>query len=169
MTKHKRPSPRDTGRHDTKANAEDVASLINERRKYEDWIAAVEAKRDVTPAHVFTRVHADYETRLRAIVDKLASHTNSLNDELATLKKRLAQIDAEIRKHEDERAEIEIRGQVGELDEEDLSEALSEADEGLAKLATSRKAVETDVERVTEFFAAASGGPSPSRASFDEL
>ena len=71
MTKHKRPSPRDTGRHDTKANAEDVASLINERRKYEDWIAALEAKRDVTPAHVFTRVHADYETRLRAIVDKL--------------------------------------------------------------------------------------------------
>jgi len=180
MSKPKRHTLRDDARSsEPKANSDDVASLINERRKFEDWIAALEAKEAQTPAPVFTRVHADYEARLHAVVDKLASHTSSLGDELAGLKKRLAKIDDEIRQHQDERAETELRSQVGELDSAALTEALDAADEGLAQLAASRKAIETDLVRVTEFFAAARGGPAPSaasstparpsQASFDEL
>jgi hypothetical protein len=180
MSKPKRHTPRDDARSsEPKANSDDVASLINERHKFEDWIAALEAKEAQTPAHVFTRVHADYEARLHAVADKLAAHTSSLGDELAGLKKRLAKIDDEIRQHQDERAETELRSQVGELDSAALTEALDAADEGLAQLAASRKAIETDLVRVTEFFAATRGGPAPSaasstparpsQASFDEL
>lgn len=177
MTKHKRPTPRDDARSEPKTNTDDVASLINERRKFEDWIAALEAKKAQTPAQAFTRVHGDYETRLRAVVEKLASHTSSLGNEVAGLKKKLEKIEDEIGRHEDERAEIELRAQVGELDPEELTEALGAAAEELARLAASRSAIEADLVRVNEFFAAASGGPAPSgsstpppsRASFDEL
>ena len=179
MTKHKRPTPRDDARSEPKTNTEDVASLINERRKFEDWIAALEAKKAQTPAHVFTRVHGDYETRLQAVVDKLASHTSSLGNEVAGLKKKLEKLDDEIGRKQDERSEIELRSQVGELDSEELDDALRAADDELARLAASRNTIEADLVRVTEFFAAAGGGPAPSprstvapresRASFDEL
>ena len=33
-----------------------VAGLMLERQKFEDWIATLEAKRAVTPPHVFDRV-----------------------------------------------------------------------------------------------------------------
>jgi len=176
MTKQKRPTPRDDARREPKANTDDVASLINERRKFEDWIAALEAKRAETPGHVYTRVHADYEARLQSVVEKLASHTSSLGNEVAGLKRKLDKIDDEIGHGQDERAEIELRSDVGELDSAEVTEALRAADDGLAHLAASRKAVEADLVRVTEFFAAAGGGPAPSvtpprlsRASFDEL
>jgi hypothetical protein len=176
MTKHKRPTPREDARSEPKTNTDDVASLINERRKFEDWIAALEAKEAETPAHVFTRVHADYEKRLQAVVEKLAAHTSSLGNEVARLKKKLEKIDDEIANHQDERSEIELRSHAGELDTAELDDALREADEGLAQLTASRNAIEADLVRVTEFFAAATGAPAPSttpkrlsRASFDEL
>src|SRR5712691_11670829 len=100
MTKHKRPTPRDDARSEPKASTGDVASLINERRKFEEWIAALEAKKAQTPAHVFTRVQADYEARLRVVVEKLAAHTSSLANEVAGLKKKLERIDDEIGRHQ---------------------------------------------------------------------
>src|SRR5258707_2079247 len=109
MTKARRPTPRDDARSEPKVSTEDVATLINERRKFEDWIAALEAKKAQTPAHVFTRVHADYEARRQAIVEKLSAHTSSLGNEVAGLKKKLEKIEDEIAHHEDERAEIELR------------------------------------------------------------
>ena len=181
MSKQKRHTPRDDSHAAApKSTADDVASLINERRQFEEWIAALEAKRDQTPPHVFTRVHADYEKRLLGVVERLASHTGSLAEEQAGLKTRLEAITDEISHHQDERAEIELRAHVGELADDAVNDAYRAADEQLERLAADRKAVETDLLRVTEFFTAAGGGalaaataapgsPRPSRGTFDEL
>jgi hypothetical protein len=40
-----------------------VGTLMDERRKYESWLAALAARRGTTPERVFTRVHADYSAR----------------------------------------------------------------------------------------------------------
>ncbi len=176
MTKHKRPTPRDDARSEPKSNTSDVVSLITERRKLEEWIAALEAKKSQTPPQAFMRVHADYDARLHVVVEKLTAHTSSLGNEVAGLTKKLEKIDDEIEQRQDDRAEIELRSHVGELDTDELDEALRAADDGLAQLAASRNTIEADLVRVTEFFAAATGGPAPSstpprqsRASFDEL
>jgi len=182
MSKPKRQTPRDVAPAGAPQSAiADVALLINERRQFEEWIAALEAKRAQTPAQVFTRVHADYESRLRAVVEKLASHGSSLGEELDALKKRLRQIDVEINDHQEERVEIELRAQVGELSTAAVTEALRAADAELAQLVTARKAVDEDIVRVGEFFTAAAGGAAPSapsasppprrssRTGFDEL
>jgi hypothetical protein len=39
---------------------EEVRTLVAERQRYEDWLAALEAKRAETPVRVFERVHGDY-------------------------------------------------------------------------------------------------------------
>ena len=174
---NRRPMPRMDARPESKASSfEDVVSLIKERRKYVDWIAALEAKRDQTSPQVFTKVHADYEERLRAVVDKLASHRGTLGEEQAGLRKQLEAIEHELGQHQDQRAETELRAHVGELSAAALTEALRVADTEIERLAGTRTSVETDLARVTEFFAAADGTgtlPAPTQrrspSGFDEL
>ena len=60
-----------------------VESLMDERRKFEHWLAALEARRSATPERVFTRVHADYHDRLDSVVEQLKEHTEGLRAELA--------------------------------------------------------------------------------------
>jgi hypothetical protein len=48
-----------------------VESLMAERRKFEHWLTALEARRSTTPERVFTRVHADYHDRLDSVVEQL--------------------------------------------------------------------------------------------------
>ena len=52
-----------------------VESLMAERRKYEQWLAALEARRSTTPERVFNRVHADYHDRLDAVLEQLKAKT----------------------------------------------------------------------------------------------
>jgi hypothetical protein len=51
MSKPRKPSPRDAARPESKSSAlEDAVSLLRERKKYVDWIAALEAKRNRLPS-----------------------------------------------------------------------------------------------------------------------
>ena len=52
---------------DSNTALNEVPALLEERRKYEGWLSALEARRDSTPAHVFERVHNDYRTRLQQV------------------------------------------------------------------------------------------------------
>ena len=70
-----------------------VESLMAERRKFEQWLSALEARRATTPERVFTRVHADYHDRLDAVVEQLKEHTEGLRAELASLTLRLTAIE----------------------------------------------------------------------------
>lgn len=178
MSKPGKKGSRDEVRPENKVNAfDDVAALVKERRKYVDWIAALEAKREHTPSGVYAKVHLDYETRLQSVVDKLAAHRDTLADEQKTLRRKLEELTAQIEHHEEQRAETEIRAQVGELSAAALTEALRVADTELERLAAKRSSIEADLGRIEEFFAAAEGKPTtPSRPSqpkaaggFDEL
>ena len=69
-----------------------VAALMLERQRFEAWIAALEAKRAITPPHVYERVRGDYETRLREVVQKLIGRTTDLKETVAALTARLAKL-----------------------------------------------------------------------------
>jgi hypothetical protein len=176
---HKRPVAREEPAPALGASSfDDVVSLIRERRKYVDWIAALEAKKDSTPAQVYRRVHADYEKRLAEVGEKLASHRGTLASEQEDLRKKLEELDAQIQHHEEARAETELRAHVGELTAVALTEALRVSESQLDKLGSQRKSIETNLARLAEFFAAADGkGNLPSTSSprpagqgnFDEL
>jgi hypothetical protein len=58
-----------------------VETLMAERRKYEGWLEALEARRASTPERVFTRVHGDYHDRLDAVIQQLKEHTEGLRAE----------------------------------------------------------------------------------------
>lgn len=127
-----------------------VSALMAERRRYEGWIAALEARRAGTPDHVFTRVHSDYMTRLDAVLVQLTSHADDLRRALGSLEARRDALSADHGRAEDERAETELRAHVGELTAEDWQRSAAASDGTLAELSARRNDVEQELVRTRE-------------------
>jgi hypothetical protein len=138
-----------------------VGTLMEERRKYESWIAALEARRATTPQRVFTRVHDDYSDRLDAVIDQLKEHTEGLRDELASLTSRLTSLEEEQQQRRDERAEAELRAHVGELSAEAWNEVAAEADRSLEALTSKHVELEHERSRTRELLTEAERPPTP--------
>ena len=141
-----------------------VESLMAERRKFEQWLAALEARRATTPERVFSRVHADYHDRLDAVVEQLKEHTEGLRAELASLTLRLTAIDEEQQQRRDERAEAELRAHVGELSPEAWEQIARDADQSIESLTVKNAELEAERGKTRELLAEAER-PSPPRGA----
>jgi hypothetical protein len=160
--------------HDTGADARSgagddssltlVESLMAERRKYEQWLAALEARRDSTPDRVFTRVHADYHDRLESVVEHLKEHTEGLRAELASLTLRLTAIEEEQQQRRDERAEAELRAHVGELSPQAWAQVAAEADGSIEGLTAKHAELESERRKTRELLNEAER-PTPPRTA----
>jgi len=141
-----------------------VESLMAERRKFEQWLAALEARRATTPERVFSRVHADYHDRLDAVVEQLKEHTEGLRAELASLTLRLTAIDEEQQQRRDERAEAELRAHVGELSPAAWEQIARDADQSIESLTEKNAELEAERGKTRELLAEAER-PSPPRGA----
>jgi hypothetical protein len=138
-----------------------VGALMDERRRIEAWLAALDARRAETPKHVFTRVHADYTSRLESVIERLVAHTDGLRAELTTLTTRIATLDEQRHRARDERVEAELRAHVGELTENAWKELMSASDASIASLDAQHAAAEEDLRRTRELLADAERPPTP--------
>lgn len=134
---------------------------MEERRRYEAWLAALDARRSETPKHVFTRVHADYTARLESVIHRLVAHTDGLRAELTTLTTRIATLEEQQHRARDERAEAELRAHVGELTENAWKEVAAASDSNIASLAAQHAAAVEDLRRTKELLADAERPPTP--------
>jgi len=138
-----------------------VESLMAERRKYENWIAALESRRATTPERVFSRVHADYHDRLDAVIEQLKEHTEGLRAELASLTLRLTAIEEEQQQRHDERAEAELRAHVGELSPDAWNQVAAEADRSIEGLTAKHSELESERMKTRELLNEAERPPTP--------
>ena len=113
---------------------ENVAALILERQRIENWLATLDARRASTPDNVYQRVRGDYAARLKTITDQLMARSAALKSHMDQVGARLTQFGAEAQKLRDIRAESELRMQVGELSVTDWNAKARECDEGIARL-----------------------------------
>ena len=127
-----------------------VETLMAERRKYETWLETLEARRQSTPEHVFTRVHADYHDRLDAVIQQLKEHTEGLRVELASLSSRISSLDHEQQQRRDERAEAELAAHVGELSPDAWKEIANESDKAIDALTARHGELERERLRTRE-------------------
>lgn len=139
---------------DEEKSLTDVAALMRERQKYEAWLAALEARRGSTPEHVFERVRADYEARLDRVMSDLLSHRDALEDRVRDLGDRLAVLEASERQRRDQRAEMELRAAVGELVEDDFTQAAREVEEAIARAHAEKGEVKSALEETNELLLA---------------
>ena len=136
--------------NDTNRPLNEVPALIQERRRYEQWLAALDARRDTTPQHVLERVKADYQGRLQRVQEQLALHRQSILEERASVESRRSLIEAEEQLRRDERAELELRSHVGELAGAEADGAFRAVDDALEQLAHERKQLEVRIEELEE-------------------
>src|SRR4051812_26974667 len=140
---------------------EAVGALMAERRRFEGWIDALNARQATTPQHVYERVHLDYTTRLNAVIDKLTSHADSLRRAMETLTARITDLAAEQQRAEDQRAESELRAHVGELWAKDWESTAAASDATIAQLVDRRKEAELELSRIRELVESTSRPATP--------
>ena len=139
-----------------------VSALMQERQRFEAWIAALEEKRSITPPHVYERVRGDYDARLREVVQKLIGRTSELKDTVAALTARLAKLQSDENAKRDERYEAELRATVGEFEVGAWEKLRNSIDETIARLSSERTGVSTELARVQQILSmagAAAGAP----------
>ncbi|HUX33531.1 MAG TPA: hypothetical protein VMV51_06625 [Gemmatimonadaceae bacterium] len=134
-----------------------VTALMQERAKFENWLATLESRRDATPPNVYDRVRQDYEKRLAGVVEELGTHAAELESQAERYATRLGELGDQEQAKREERAEAELRAHVGELSPDEWEVMSREADDALAALAAEQAVVGADLNRVYELLGAATG------------
>jgi hypothetical protein len=142
-----------------------VSALMQERQRFEAWITALEEKRSITPPHVYERVRGDYEVRLREVVQKLVGRTTELKEMVAALTARLAKLQTDENAKRDERYEAELRATVGEFETGQWEKLRGSIDETIARLASERTGVSTELARVQQILSMAGAAASAAVAA----
>ncbi len=146
-------------------SVETIATLIEERHRYEKWLGALDARQATTPPPVYTRVRADYEERLTAVLDRLGIQSVELRENIDTLATAVASLQSHVDGKRDERAEAEVRAAVGEFTAEQWDAMSHTADGEIARIEGQRGEMASELNRMQELLAAASApppGPAPS-------
>lgn len=134
--------------------------LLEERRQYETWLARLDAAADTTPEHVRTRVRADYEARLEAVMDELKSYAQQAQQLIAHKRQRLEELARREKEAADRLKETELRHAVGEYDEAEWPKVHRAAQGELIAVRKELKAVQSDIARLEELQGAVRG-PRP--------
>jgi hypothetical protein len=132
---------------------DDMNALLEERARYEKWIAQLTAKREQTPPHVFERVRTDYASRLDAVMSQLRSRAEGLQTSASTLEERTGALGTEESLRRDARAEIELRSMVGEYSTERAESELAACDADINRLESERTAAMAELGRLQEILA----------------
>src|SRR5687768_2843913 len=132
---------------------DDLNALLEERARYERWIAQLTAKREQTPPHVFERVRTDYASRLETVMNQLRSRGESLEATTSSLEERTNGLASEESLRRDARAEIELRAMVGEYSQERANAELAACDADIGRLESERSSSTAELRRLQEILA----------------
>ncbi len=138
---------------------EEVRTLVAERQRYEDWLSALEAKRDATPVRVFERVQGDYVARRRDVMERLREHVGGLAAMASDFDTRVGALEAQLNTLEDERAEAMLRTEVGEFDADRWERVRQDVEAQIAQLGEQRTALLAEVDEVRTLLASARSEP----------
>jgi hypothetical protein len=143
----------------------DIETLLAERKKYEAWLAQLEAKRSSAAAHVYDRVLADYTKRLDDVRSRLRAEADTLRSLVSDLEARLAKELDRVTRKSDERAEAELRAMVGEYSDKEWGALRGKLDSAIADLRAKFDSTERELVDLKDLLASVTGVPAPARAS----
>lgn len=142
------------------ATMEAVHKLLDERHKYEGWLTALQARKEVTPEHIFQRVNADYSSRLSTVTQQLASYADQIKAALEQLTEKLADLVNQEAECSDERDEAELRSIVGEYTAEEWESVKETTEQQLASLKEERERVSAEVSELQKIVDTSQNGAS---------
>jgi hypothetical protein len=159
-----------------------IQRLLTERRQYESWIARLDAAAGATPQAVRSKVRADYEARLRAVIEELKNHAEAARQVMGQQRELQKDLEQKESRAAEKLVETELRHAVGELDEAEWTRVHKDALTELVTIRQDLKAVQADIAQLEELDALvrarpqaspaprpADGGPKTQKAGEDEL
>ncbi|MDQ3080686.1 MAG: hypothetical protein M3R07_00540 [Gemmatimonadota bacterium] len=145
-----------------KTNALDaLRALIAERQQYEQWISTLESKRDGTPAHVFEKVNADYESRLDRVVGEISGYAEELQLSITTLSSRLIEVAREEDTKRDTLQEAELRAAVGEFEPARWEELRLEGQREIDRIGGDRERLDNELAELRSIQTLSAVGSRP--------
>ena len=127
-----------------------IEALLEQRALFEQWLAKLDATADKAPQSVRQKVRADYELRLRGVIERLRGHAATIADELHRHQHTKGELDAQRERAEEELAEAEVRHTVGEFGEDEWHRISEESDRRLGGLREQLKTVGHEISRLAE-------------------
>ncbi|HEX4936779.1 MAG TPA: hypothetical protein VFV33_26540 [Gemmatimonadaceae bacterium] len=137
-----------------------LTALLEERRRYEGWLAQLDARRGESPTHVVERVRGDYMGRLESVTQKLRGRAQELETIASGLRHRVSILQGEESGKRDERAELELRALVGEYTPDQSAAAISACDAVIDGLVGERSGLEAELARVTDVLSQIAPSPA---------
>ena len=151
---------------DTNRSLSELPGLVTERRKFNGWLRALDARKDTTPAHVFERVQSDYRTRLARVEEQIEAHRHVVDEERANVRSRLSLLEAEERMRRDERSELDLRAHVGELEGAEATSAFKAVDDAISALLGEKEGLQS---RINELESLLEERPTPADAQIPPM
>ena len=139
---------------------QEIEGLLAERRKYEQWLAQLEARKESTPSHVFVKVHQDYSARLEDAQKKLMSESGAVHALATELEQSLAAQEKQITERNDERSEAELRASVGEFAGKEWDKLRAKLDTAIADLSSERDNIQKELETLRALLNEAESAPA---------
>jgi len=127
-----------------------IEALLEQRAQFELWLAKLDSTANKAPPAVRQKVRADYESRLRGVIERLRGHAATIADELHRHQTTQGDLDAQRQQAEEELAEAEVRHAVGEFGDDDWRRISEESDGRLNGLREQLKTVGHEIARLAE-------------------
>jgi hypothetical protein len=127
-----------------------IEGLLEQRTRFEQWLAKLDGTGEKAPAAVRQKVRADYESRLRGVIERLRGHSATIARELERHQSSRSDLDGRRRGAEEELAEAEVRYAVGEFTEEEWARIHDESERRLSSLREELTSVGSEINRLAE-------------------
>lgn len=127
--------------------------LLDERQRYQGWLATLEGRRNSTPPHVYERVQRDYTGRLDRVMQDLAERAGQLAGTIESMTAELAKLRQRESDRTDERHEAELRAAVGEFSPEEWERRRTEVDGDIEQIAAERRTLDDELKELQRIVA----------------
>ena len=138
-----------------------IEALLEQRSQYEQWLTKLDSAANKAPDAVRKKVRADYEVRLRGVIERLRSHSATIAEELQRHQGAQRELDAHRREAEEELAEAEVRHTVGEFSDDEWRRIADESERKLGGLREQLKTVGGEIARLVEVQGLIAASPKP--------
>ncbi|HEU4564908.1 MAG TPA: Ran-binding zinc finger domain-containing protein, partial [Gemmatimonadaceae bacterium] len=101
---------------------------------------------------------------LRGVIDQLRDHRSSVQTLVASMEERLNVLESTESRHQDDRAEAELRAAIGELEPERCQAIVQAAEDEIARIVAERTSVEPELSRMRDILASTADQPAVAEA-----
>ena len=132
------------------ASETSVDALLEERARYEQWLARLDEAGRNADEGVRAKIRQDYRDRLERVLDGLREHAETIREELTRHRAEQAELEARQAAMRERLAEAELRHAVGEFGADEWQRISDEASHEVSEVGSALARVVEEISRLAE-------------------